>query len=92
MDMDDDSIGWILDLDLTIGDESNLRDAQLGGGKDENNISLMLELRNEDGTWPRAKAMLGEDGQEGDGTGEEKEDMALGDGIVGLYNTVTHVT
>jgi len=83
--MDDDSIGWILDLDLTIGDERNLRGAQLGG-KDES-ISLMLELRNENGTWPRSKASSeGDDGQKGDGTGEEKEEIALGDGIVGLYN------
>jgi len=87
---DDDSLGWILDLDLTIGDKRNMKGnaAQLSG-KDEN-ISLMLELRNEDGTWPRAKANMasaGEDEQEGgDGTGDEKEDMALGDGIVGLYN------
>ncbi|KAL7541598.1 hypothetical protein ACHAXR_011053, partial [Thalassiosira sp. AJA248-18] len=88
---DDDTLGWILDLDFPIGDERNLRGATLD--KNEN-ISLMLELRNEDGTWPRSKANMsgegegeGEVGQEGgDGTIEEKDEMALGDGIVGLYN------
>jgi len=89
---DDDSLGWVLDLDLTIGDERNTRGSmatqQSSSGKDES-VSLMLELRNEDGTWPRAKANTaseGEAGQEGDGTGEDKEEMALGDGVVGLYN------
>ena len=83
----DDSVGWILDTDLPIGDERNLRDAQLG--KDEN-VCLMLELRNEDdGSWPRSKPTTtssvqeskGEENQSGD-----KDIVKLGDGIVGLYN------
>ena len=83
---DDDTLGWILDLDLTIGDERNLRGAQLG--KDEN-ISLMLELRNEDGAWPRSKTSMSgatEDEEDDNDTNEERDEMALGDGIVGLYN------
>ena len=84
----DDDLGWILDLDLTIGDERNLRGFKLG--KDEN-ISLMLELRNEDGSWPRSKASMlsgtTEDKEGAGNEGEEKDDdVALGDGIVGLYN------
>ena len=83
----DDSVGWILDTDLPIGDERNMRDAQLG--KDEN-VCLMLELRNEDdGSWPRSKPTptspvqetKGEEHQSGD-----KEVVKLGDGIVGMYN------
>jgi hypothetical protein len=49
----------------------------------------MLELRNEDGTWPCPKGIIeitGEGEQQVDGTSEEKEEMVLGDGIVGLYN------
>jgi hypothetical protein len=49
----------------------------------------MLELRNEDGTWPRSKAIIEstlEGRQQVDGITEEKEEMVLGDGIVGLYN------
>jgi len=84
----DDDLGWILDLDLTIGDERNLRGFKLG--KDEN-ISLMLELRNEDGSWPRSKASMlsgASEVEEGAANeGEEKDnEVALGDGIVGLYN------
>ena len=86
----DDSLGWILDTELPIGDERNMRGAQLG--KDEN-INLMLELRNdEDGSWPRTKSKmvkpnLEHEGQVGeDATEEESDDMKLGDGIVGLYN------
>ena len=83
---DSDTLGWILDLDHTIGDKSNLRSAQLNR---DGIISLMLELRNEDGTWPRSKGIIestGEGEQHVDGTSEEKEEMVLGDGIVGLYN------
>lgn len=83
-----DSVGKILDLELPITDERNQRGRLMG--KDEENISLMLELRNDDGTWPRSqpKVMVGDDddGHGVDGTSEEKEEMALGDGIVGLYN------
>lgn len=81
----DDSLGWILDLDLTISNESNIRGMQLS--KDENNISLMLEVRNEkDGTWPRSKSKMaketGKDFQEG----SEENEPVLGDGIMGLHN------
>lgn len=83
----DDDLGWILDLDLTIGDERNLRGFKLG--KNEN-ISLMLELRNEDGSWPRLKASMlvgaTEDEEGGDKIDEKDDEVALGDGIVGLYN------
>ena len=81
----DDSLGWILDLQLTIADDRNMRGAQLSK---EDNISLMLELRNEeDGTWPRTKSnMISYAGKEVDGTCEEKESANLGDGIVGLHN------
>jgi hypothetical protein len=82
-----DSLGRILDLELSITDERNLHGAPLG--KDEENISLLLELRNDDGTWPRSQPNLsgvGDNAHETVGIGEEKEDVALGDGIVGLYN------
>ena len=83
----DDSVGWLLDTDLPIVDERNMRDAQLG--KDQN-VCLMLELRNEeDGTWPRAKPAVTSSQQESKGNeypAEEKETMKLGDGIVGMYN------
>lgn len=83
----DDSVGWILDVDLPIVDERNMRDAHLG--KDEN-LCLMLELRNEeDGTWPRAKLDVSSPRRENEGNeppAEEKEVVKLGDGIVGMYN------
>jgi hypothetical protein len=83
----DDSVGWILDTDLPIVDERNMRNAQLG--KDEN-ICLMLELRNEeDGSWPRAKSSASRSTQEsveGKRHEEDKETVKLGDGIVGMYN------
>ena len=77
-----DSLGWMLDLDLTIGDERNMRDAQLAKGE---NINLVLELKNEsDGTWPRAAKTNDTivDASESESSG----DIPLGDGIVGLYN------
>ena len=87
---DDDSLGWLLDLDLTIGDERNLRGVSLDKEDQHQNISLMLELRNEDGTWPRSQInMLGKDEADAggqDGEDEDKDEVALGDGIVGLYN------
>jgi len=83
----DESVGWILDTDLPIVDERNMRDAQLG--KDEN-ICLMLELRNdEDGTWPRSKpssSASNAEQKEDNKAGEEKYVVKLGDGIVGMYN------
>jgi predicted RND superfamily exporter protein len=83
----DNSVGWILDTDLPIVDERNMRDAQLG--KDEN-ICLMLELRNEeDGSWPRAKPSVSTSQKEvksEERQGEEKETVQLGDGVVGMYN------
>lgn len=83
----DDSVGWILDTDHPIVDERNMRDFQLG--KDEN-ICLMLELRNEDdGTWPRAKPSISTSQKEAKSEarqGKDKETVQLGDGIIGLYN------
>jgi hypothetical protein len=83
----DDSVGWILDTDLPIVDERDMRNAQLG--KDEN-ICLMLELRNEeDGSWPRAKSSASRSTQEsveGKRHEEDKETVKLGNGIVGMYN------
>ncbi|KAL3806464.1 hypothetical protein ACHAXA_004039 [Cyclostephanos tholiformis] len=80
-----DTLGWILDLDHTIVDERNLRGAELT--KDEN-ICLMLELRSDDGTWPHSKKIIESSEKDGqlDGICEEKEEMVLGDGVVGLYN------
>jgi hypothetical protein len=81
-----DTIGWILDLDHPISDERNLRTTQL---KKNENINLLLELRNEDGSWPRSKVAndrSGENVRKADRVNEEKEEMVLGDGIVGLYN------
>ncbi len=80
---ENDSLGWMLDLDLTIGDERNMRDAQLLKGE---NINLVLELRNEsDGTWPRAmktnNTLVGAPESEA-----ASDELTLGDGIVGLYN------
>ena len=49
----------------------------------------MLELRNEDGAWPRSKTSMSgvtEDEEDDNDTNEERDEMALGDGIVGLYN------
>ncbi len=82
-----DSLGRILDLELTIIDERNLRGAKIG--KDEESISLMLELRNDDGTWPRSQPNMPDVGDDGHGivrTSDEKDEVSLGDGIVGLYN------
>eukprot|EP00804_Cyclotella_cryptica_P008072 CCRYP_004567-RA/>CCRYP_004567-RA protein AED:0.10 eAED:0.10 QI:241/1/1/1/1/1/3/2557/1305 len=83
----DDSVGWILDTDLPIVDERNMRSAQLG--KDEN-VCLMLELRNdEDGSWPRSKSSLNSsklEQIEEERMDEEKDAVKLGDGIIGLYN------
>jgi hypothetical protein len=80
-----DTLGWILDLDHTITDKRNLRGAQLT--KDEN-ICLMLELRKEDGAWPRSKKIIActVDDEHLDGECEEKEEKVLGDGVVGLHN------
>lgn len=88
---DDEMLGWKLDLDLTILDERNSRGKQLQMQLDKDeNISLMLELRNGDGKWPREVRALNLSGQavsqEGEGGDEEKDELALGDGIVGLYN------
>jgi len=81
----DDSLGWILDLDLTISDERNNRGVQ--PSKDENNISLMLEVRNEkDGTWPRTRLKMALEAGKESGENSEESEPALGDGIVGLYN------
>lgn len=81
-----DKMGWILDLDHPISDERNLRTTQL---KKNENISLLLELRNEDGSWPRSKVANDrtvENVRKADRVNEEKEEMVLGDGIVGLFN------
>ena len=81
-----DTMGWILDLDHPINDKRNLRTTQL---KKNENISLLLELRNEDGSWPRSKVANDrtvENVQKADRANEQKEEMVLGDGIVGLYN------
>jgi len=78
-----DSLGWMLDLDLTIGDERNMRDAQLAKGE---NINLVLELKNDsDGTWPRSAKTnnIPVDASESESASGE---LPLGDGIVGLYN------
>jgi hypothetical protein len=79
-------MGWILDLEHPFSDKRNLRTTQL---KKNENISLLLELRNEDGSWPRSKEANDrtvENAQKADRANEQKEEMVLGDGIVGLYN------
>ena len=79
----EDSLGCMLDLDLTIGHERNMRDAQLAKGE---NINLILELKNEsDGTWPRSNK-TGDPFVEAAETEAASDEMPLGDGIVGLYN------
>ena len=78
----EDSLGWMLDLDLTIGHERNMRDSQLAKGE---NINLVLELKDEsDGTWPRSTQTP--DSFEATESKAVTEEIPLGDGIVGLYN------
>ena len=79
----EDSLGLLLDLDLTIGDERNVRDSQLVKGE---NINLVLELKNAlDGTWPHA-AKANDSFVEATETEPASDEMPVGDGIVGLYN------
>lgn len=81
----DESVGWLLDTDLPIVDESNMRDVPLG-----KEVCLMLELRNEqDGTWPRGKStgtLSNDDNKDENQQRTDKETVKLGDGIVGMYN------
>ena len=81
----DESVGWLLDTDLPIVDERNMRDAQLG-----KEVCLMLELQNEqDGSWPRGKAteaLSNDQSKDANRQRTNKETMKLGDGIVGMYN------
>ena len=78
------SLGWMLDLNLPIGDDRNMRDMKLAKGQ---NINLVLELKNEsDGTWPRSAAMNNDSYVDVSASDAASDEMPLGDGIVGLYN------
>ena len=79
----DNSIGWILDLDLPIGDERNLKRGN--ASLKEENVALMLEVRNDDGTWPRSKINTSDAPGEAEGQAADGAE-GLGNGIVGLYN------
>ena len=71
---------WLLDLDKNILEQ---RQSRLGGDQGGSNITLLLELKDEEtGLWPR-----GVDGKRW--SFRDKEESAApdtGDGVVGLYN------
>ena len=71
---------WLLDLDSNIVEQRKSR--VNGDGTGNSNLSLLLELKNEEtGQWPR-----GEDGKNWIFKKDDFSGIDIGDGIVGLYN------
>lgn len=71
---------WLLDLDANIVDQRKNRVGSDHSGS--SNIHLLLELKDpESGLWPR-----GDNGKTWTFSKVDKQEMDMGDGIVGLYN------